>query len=436
MKNKLFLAYVLRLLVLITLPLCTANAGLLPQDGEAQYELEFWQSIQNSTDAGDYEAYLEAYPDGKFAPLARTRAARYKKDKAPEKRPAAIAVTDMDIWYKVVTDANVRRAPSSQADKLDVLRRGDRVHVTGQVTGEPWYRIQLADKVTGYVYADLLRKPAAAKPAPAPEPPAKPRSTSPPPAPVVRTPAPAATTATTATVKPETVRDCPDCPELVVLPPGSFTMGDPKGDRSEKPAHKVTIKQPFAIGKYEVTAAQWNNCVEAGGCKHKTSLTGNTPVRDISWSDAREYVRWLTKLSGKPYRLPTEAEWEYAARAGTDTRYWWGDNLGVGKANCRNCGGDWSKEHPADVDGFPANPFGLYGTSGGVWEWVADCWYSTHSGAPRDGSSRDKSDCREYVIRGGAWRNDSTYVHAASRFKYDAYVRYLLNGFRVARSVR
>jgi formylglycine-generating enzyme required for sulfatase activity len=431
MKNKLFLAYVMRLLVLITLPVCTANAGLLPQDGEAQYELEFWQSIQNSTDAGDYEAYLEAYPDGKFAPLAKTRAARYKKASEPVKQTAAIPVTDMDIWYIVVTDANVRRTPASQSEKLGLLQRGEKAHVTGQVTGKPWYRIQTDNQGTGYVYAELLRKPEP-RSVPAPKPPAPARSSAPPPAPA-RTLAPVASSAT---AKLETVRDCPDCPELITIPPGSFTMGDPKGDRSEKPAHKVTIKQPFAIGKYEVTAAQWNNCVEAGGCKHKTDLTGNTPVRDISWADAREYVRWLTKLTGKPYRLPTEAEWEYAARAGTDTRYWWGDNLGTGKANCRNCGGDWHKDHPADVDGFPANAFGLYGTSGGVWEWVADCWNSNHAGAPGDGSSRDRADCREYVIRGGAWRNDSTYVHSASRFKYDAYVRYLLNGFRVARSVR
>lgn len=427
MKNKLSLAYVMRLLVMITLPVGIASAGLLPQDGEAQYELEFWQSIQSSTDAGDYEAYLEAYPDGKFAPLARTRAARYKKDTAPVTGAPPLAIADMDIWYEVVTDANVRREPVSQSEKLGTLKRGERVHVTGQVTGKPWYRIQVEDKVAAYVYAELLRKPAAAPPKPAPAPPPAARSSIPPPAPV----------AAAASAEPEVVRDCPACPEMIILPPGGFIMGDPKGDRSEKPAHKVSIRQPFAIGKYEVTATQWNDCVESGGCSHKLKegFTGDTPVRDISWSDAREYLRWLSKTSGKTYRLPTEAEWEYAARAGTATRYWWGDKLGAGEANCKDCGGDWHKDKPADVDAFPPNPFGLYATSGGVWEWVADCWYSDYHGAPADGSSRDRTDCREYVIRGGAWRNDSTYVHSASRFKYDAYVRYLLNGFRVARSV-
>ena len=107
-----------------------------------------------------------------------------------------------------------------------------------------------------------------------------------------------------------------------------------------------------------------------------------------------------------------------------------------GKANCKGCGGDWSNEAPADVDAFPANPFGLYGTSGGVWEWVADCWHKSYAGAPRDGSVWSESDCRENVIRGGSWRNDKTYAHSASRFTYDTGVRYILNGFRVAKSLK
>jgi formylglycine-generating enzyme required for sulfatase activity len=200
----------------------------------------------------------------------------------------------------------------------------------------------------------------------------------------------------------------------------------------------VSIRQPFAIGKYEVTVAQWKACNKAGGCSHRADLDNpedNSPMRDVSWRDAQEYIAWLAKVTNKPYRLPTEAEWEYAARGGTQTRYWWGNDLGSGHANCRNCGGEWNKDAPAVVDSFPANAFGLYGTSGGVWEWVADCWHKTYRGAPTDGSAWRKSDCRENVIRGGAWRNDSTYVHSASRFKYDTYVRYLLNGFRVARSL-
>jgi len=292
--------------------------------------------------------------------------------------------------------------------------------------------------MTGYVFAELLRKPAAkpapeAKPKPAPAPKRKPAPVAvakPSPTPVQRAPVQQS--------KIEEIKDCPSCPVMLTLPAGNFTMGTSKGDRSEKPAHKVSIKKPFAIGKYEVTMAQWNECHKAGACSYRPDIENaddNSPVRDISWSDAVEYVKWLSKVTNKTYRLPTEAEWEYAARSGTDTTFWWGNRVGVGQANCKNCGGNWEKKSPANVDAFPANPFGLHGTSGGVWEWVADCWHKTYKGAPKDGAVWNKSDCRENVIRGGAWRNDASYVHSASRFKYDTHVRYLLNGFRVARTL-
>jgi len=216
-------------------------------------------------------------------------------------------------------------------------------------------------------------------------------------------------------------------------------MGENRGDRSEKPAHQVSIKRPFAIGKYEVTTGQWNECVKAGACSDKAAKVGpteNFPARDISWNDARAYVRWLSQLTQQEYRLPSEAEWEYSARANTKTRFWWGDKVGTGNADCRNCGGKWDRSVPAEVDAYPPNPFGVYGVAGGVWEWVTDCWHKSYNGAPKDGSSRDKPDCRENVIRGGSWRNDANYIHSASRFKYDSNVRYLLNGFRVAKTLR
>jgi formylglycine-generating enzyme required for sulfatase activity len=434
MTKNLFLAYVISLFVVCSLPASTALAGILPQDGDAQYELEFWQSIQDSTDAEDYEAYLEAYPNGKFAPLARSRAARYRKAQ-PVTPQAAAAVTDMDIYYNVVTDANFRREPTSQSEKLGILQRGSRVHVTGRVVGKSWYRIQTDDNLTAYVFAELLREPPILQTPPAPvQTPVQTPVQAPVQAPA---PAPAAAGVSAAAGRFETVRDCSDCPEMIVLPPGSFLMGDTNGDRSEKPAHKVTIKSAFAIGKYEVTTAEWNECVKAGGCSHKLKddPAARSPVRDVSWADAQEYTHWLSKITGKHYRLPTEAEWEYAARAGTQTRYWWGQHADAEKANCKACGGTWDHDKPVEVDHFPPNPFGLYATSGSVWEWVADCWHHNYEGAPTDGSSWDSPDCREYVIRGGSWRNDSTYVHSASRFTYDANVRYLLNGFRVAKSL-
>ena len=401
--------------------------GILPKDGEAQYELEFWQSVKDSTDAADYEAYLEAYPDGKFAPLARSRLERYKKSapQKPKPQPPAPVITKMDAEYEVTDSANIRQAPSVEAARIGKLKPGSTVHVTGRLSDNKWYQVKSATGITGFVSTDLLRKPAP-KPKPAPEPKRKPA-------------APAVAPAAVKAGEIETIRDCPTCPEMLVLQPATFTMGNNHGDRSERPAHRVSIKRPFAIGKYEVTIGQWGECVEAGGCSHKpakTSSTDSSPITDISWKDAQEYVRWLSRVTKQQYRLPSEAEWEYAARAGTQSRFWWGDEPGTGQANCKNCGGKWDHAAPAEIDAYPPNPFGLYGTSGGVWEWVADCWHKSYQGAPKDGSSWSGFDCRENVIRGGAWRNDTSYIHSSSRFKYDSNVRYLLNGFRVAKTLQ
>ncbi|MFC1774438.1 SUMF1/EgtB/PvdO family nonheme iron enzyme [Pseudomonadota bacterium] len=405
--------------------------GILPKDGDAQYELEFWQSIKDSTDAADYEAYLEAYPDGKFAPLAKSRAQRYKKSTPEPARQPAYVVNELDDQYEVIRNANIRQTPSSKSRRLAELQRGSSVHVTGQLADKQWYQVRFAG-MTGYIYAELLRKPVA-KPAPKAKPAPEPK-----PKPIARpTPQPVKVLP----VRPgkvEEIQDCPSCPVMLALPAGNFTMGASRGDRSEKPAHKVSINKPFAIGKYEVTVAQWNECHTAGACSYKPDFNDpqdNSPIRDISWSDAQEYTKWLSTVTQKPYRLPTEAEWEYAARGGTDTTYWWGNEVGASQADCKNCGGKWNNKSPAAVDAFPANPFGLHGTSGGVWEWVADCWHKTYKGAPKDGTAWSRNDCRENVIRGGAWRNDANYIHSASRFKYDTHVRYLLNGFRIARTL-
>jgi len=327
----------------------------------------------------------------------------------------------------------VRKEPSSRAALVGGLDRGDRVHVTGRTRDKSWYRVELADGTTGFVYHELIREPVAA-PTPAPAPVAKPEpaAAASKPRPEPAAPAPVVVHQT------GSVSDCDMCPDMVVLQPGSFSMGDNRGDRSERPAHKVTISKPYAIGKYEITLAQWNACVQAGACKAIASPAGSSdqsPATDISWTDTQRYVHWLSKLTGQDYRLPTEAEWEYAARAGTSSRYWWGEKMESGKANCKGCGGEWSNDAPANVDAFPANPFGIYGMNGGVWEWVEDCWHKSYHGAPADGSVWTSHDCRENVIRGGSWRNDSTYAHSASRFTYDTMVRYILNGFRVAKTL-
>jgi formylglycine-generating enzyme required for sulfatase activity len=171
--------------------------------------------------------------------------------------------------------------------------------------------------------------------------------------------------------------------------------------------------------------------VKAKACTYAPSGEDDAPLGNVSWDDAQQYVKFLAQATQKPYRLPSESEWEYAARGGTETRYWWGDAMKPGFAVCKGCG---ASAKPIKVGTRPANPFGLYGISDGLTEWVEDCWFRDYAGAPADGSARHANDCRERVLRGGAWTNDASYVRSASRDYYDASVRYPTHGFRVARS--
>ena len=227
-------------------------------------------------------------------------------------------------------------------------------------------------------------------------------------------------------------RDCERCPEMINLPGGQFTMGS-NDDPSERPPHEVTVA-PFALGRYPVTIGEWRHCVADKACGYAPSGDDNLPVYNVSWTDAQEYVSWLSRTTQKKYRLPSESEWEYAARAGTTTRYWWGDSLLPGKAACKGCGTDANADLPMRVGAFAANPLGLHDMTGSVAQWVADCWTKDHQGAPRNGAARELPNCRRYVLRGGSWKNDPGYLRSASRDHYDAAVRYPAHGFRVARS--
>jgi formylglycine-generating enzyme required for sulfatase activity/class 3 adenylate cyclase len=229
------------------------------------------------------------------------------------------------------------------------------------------------------------------------------------------------------------LRDCQGCPELVRLPGGSFRMGSNE-DPSETPAHAVRIK-PFALGRYPVTVGEWNHCVAANACTSPLDGNSMAPARNLSWADAQQYIAWLSKSTGQEYRLPSEAEWEYAARAGNGSRYWWGDKIVPKMANCKGCGEPYDPRQPALVGSFAANPLGLYDLAGGVAQWVADCWHPNYQGAPADGSAWVEANCRERVLRGGSWRNDASYARSASRSYYDSGVRYPAHGFRVARSL-
>lgn len=418
----------------------SAQSGILPKDGDARYELVFWESIKDSRRAADYEAYLEAFPEGRFAPLARARAAYLRKAEetsqpSPSPTPQGPTIEEIEAEYETVKKANLRKAPSANSPRVAILEKGTRVRVTGRVVGAEWYRIQSKGK-TGFIYGGLIRKPVS----PARRAETAPRKTE---APVAKfTPAPPSSSTPTlsaALTRVTAFKDCNECPEMVSLPAGSFVMGDDKGDKSERPPHRVSIDRAFAIGKYEVTVGQWKACVEAGACSYRPQKAGteeNLPVRDISWQDAQEYVSWLSKKTGQGYRLPSEAEWEYAVRGGISTRYWWGNRFKAGAASCKDCGGPWVRKSPPLVGSYPPNPYGLYDMNGSVWEWVDDCWHRSYSGAPRDGTPWQAKNCRVRVLRGGSWRNDSTYMYSAVRFKYDADVRYLVNGLRVAKTLK
>ena len=225
----------------------------------------------------------------------------------------------------------------------------------------------------------------------------------------------------------------PPIPEMVSIPGGSFPMGSDE-DTSEKPIHRVTIKQ-FAISKFPITIREWNACVAAKSCTYAPTGRDDAPVTNISWTDAQEFVEWLSKVTHKTFRLPSEAEWEYAARGGTRTKFWWGDQLQADTANCKGCNEPYDASQPLKVGSFKPNPFGLYDMGGNVHQWVADCWHKNYQGAPSDGSSWVDNDCLSHVIRSGSWKNDPSYVRPSNRDHYDAGVRYPTHGFRVAQSL-
>jgi formylglycine-generating enzyme required for sulfatase activity len=214
---------------------------------------------------------------------------------------------------------------------------------------------------------------------------------------------------------------------------GTFMMGS-NDDPTEKPIHRVALK-PFAISRYPISVREWNECAAAKACGFVATGKDGAPVTNVSWSDAEQFVNWLAGTTHRPYRLPSEAEWEYAARGGTQTKYWWGNKFEPGLADCKGCTDIAAAEQPVRVGSFKPNPFGLYDMGGSVAQWVEDCWHGNYRGAPSDGSPWIESGCVSHVIRSGSWQNDSWYVRPASRDAYDTNVRYPTHGFRVARSL-
>ena len=273
-------------------------------------------------------------------------------------------------------------------------------------------------------------------------------------------------------------RDCESCPEMVVVPAGSYMMGSPaleaERDDDEGPVHRVTIAQPFAVGVYEVTRGEFGRFVGATGystvdrCwtfedgkgkersgrgwknpgfEHEQGET--EPVVCVNWKDAQAYVRWLSEETGKPYRLLSEAEWEYVARGGTNTARYWGESEAE---QCRyaNGGDQTAKSHhdgwtvaacddghyqTAPVGRYEANAFGLYDVLGNVWEWTADCWNKSYAGAPSNGGAWESGECTRRVLRGGSWFSGPRTLRSAFRIRLTAGLRVSNNGFRLARTL-
>ena len=266
----------------------------------------------------------------------------------------------------------------------------------------------------------------------------------------------------------ETFRDCPSCPELVVVPAGSYQMGSPSygegRDDDEGPVHQVTIERPFAVGVYEVTRGEYerfvgatryaggNRCYvwEGGSWEERSGRnwrrpgfrqTERDPVVCVSWEDAQAYAAWLSEETGQGYRLLSEAEWEYVARAGTTSPFHFGETISPSQANYDGnytYGGGRRgsyREQTVAVGSFPSNAFGLYDVHGNVWEWVQDCHHENYNGAPSAGQAWERGECSSRVLRGGSWYNKPRNLRSANRSRNTSVNRIIVVGFRIARSL-
>ena len=449
--------FCLLLLGLLSAPLLVAQNTTPPSGASAAEELKFWEqvayweTIKNSSNSQDFIDYLQAYPDGHFKPLADARLRLLKDQAVTPAQPAVVTRQQTAITkpapqqqepaaperliYRALTNSNVRAEPTTRSARIGLVRKNETVTVIAAVAQGKWYQIVYKDDVTGFIHTSLLEQDEAATAAANTT--AVVDSTAAPAAqqlpaqqPILPTqPAPAVGTV---------FSDCEQCPQMVVIPPGTAMIGADDQQAQEAPAHQVNIGYRFALSVYEITSQQWSACVAAGGCSYQPPVADTSdfklPVSNISWDDANQYTAWLSVMAGTPYRLPSEAEWEYAARAGASSAYWWGDEaLAQGRANCRDCGSQWDNQGPAPVGSFAANAFGLYDVHGNVWEWAADCWNRDHQGAPADGSVRNRGDCLARVLRGGSWQQGAEAMRVSQRRKFDRDSRDIVHGFRVVK---
>ena len=476
------------------------------EEAQLAAEREFWVLVKETEVPGDLEAYLKQYPDGVYAPVARVRLAQLRRELAAQRAAAssADAATSEGAPVAVVSSPPTQPAaapavPSPEEVESSLgLGRGARRMVQAGLSSlgyEPGpsdglfgartreairrYQGEKGFEATGYLRAEesqalvavgeeaaraqaraeAERREAQRRADDAAFAGAKTRGT------VeaygtyldaypsgrhvaearrLRTEAERREDARRERTPGRRFRDCEGCPELVVVPAGSYVMGSPRSEQGrendEGPLHRVTIGQPLAVGMYEVTFGEWDACRRAGGCSHNAGgrvwERGTRPVVDVGWEDAQEYVRWLSRKTGEGYRLLSESEWEYVARAGTATRYWWGDEVGRNRANCRGCGSRWDGKQTSPVGSFSVNAFGLHDVHGNVYEWVEDCRHESYAGAPSEGRARTSGgDCSRRVLRGGSWSGNPRFVRSANRHGKSTGYRSDDVGFRVARTL-
>ena len=373
-----------------------SSGGVPTEPNSGSFELAFWDSIKNSKDPADFQAYLTQFPSGTFTALARNNIERLKsateEQKVPDRTQVA-AITQASIESSLELSRSERRKVQKGL-AVAGFDPGAADGLFGQRTRVAIGRWQLssgADK-TGYLDAKSARVliALAAEFVPA------------------RSPG-------------DVFRDCKSCPQMVVVPAGDYMMGSPSSEESradgESPRHRVTISKPFAVGKYEITFSQWDACVTEGGCSHRPRDESwgrsERPVINVSWKDTKEYVKWLSGKTGNQYRLLSESEWEYVARAGTTAPFHYGRTISTDQANYN---GEYVygsgrkgvyREKTVSVGSFPSNGYGLHDVHGNVLEWVEDCWHSDYSGAPTDGSAwTSGGNCNRRVLRGGSWISD------------------------------
>ncbi|MGB0750260.1 MAG: SUMF1/EgtB/PvdO family nonheme iron enzyme [Magnetospiraceae bacterium] len=372
-------------------------------------ETVFWNSVKESRSPEDFEDYLSQFPDGTFAPLAKRRMAVLRRP-PPETPDTSAADLEQEVaLWKAMETIGTKEAYQSYLKaypeglyrdqaKQNILKIGIR-------------------KLDAELERELIRE-------------------------EIRQEYQAKNRLTPPELSPGTFfRDCPHCPEMVVIPPGVFRMGDLQGtgEADEKPATSIDLGTAFAMSRFEITQDRWKAIM---GTTPSFNAGPNTPVEGITWHDAQAFAEKLSRDTGQTYRLPSEAEWEYAARAGSETAYSWGDTADHAQANYGKdacCGGyaegadQWEKAAPAGS--FPANAFGLQDMLGNIWEFTLDCWQDGHDGVPTDGTARPGQDCSYVVVKGGSWLEPPDKIRAAERKAFSKSGRNATIGFRVVREL-